>query len=160
MKKWVVRFITLLVYNLIVLFVIGWLTPAHVGWGALWAAVVMTVLVIWVRPLVAKWFGSMADKSKAQRTKLGEMAVRALLSVAVAFVVWTVTVLVSGVTVSGWFWGWILPPLILLAGWGVYALINDAAERKTAQLLGMADDTDGKDDDGPDVGASDPSSGH
>ena len=31
MKKWVVRFVSLLVFNILVLLVIGWFTPARVG---------------------------------------------------------------------------------------------------------------------------------
>ena len=42
MKKWIVRFGSLLVFNVAVLLVIGWLTPAKVGWSAIWAGVVLT----------------------------------------------------------------------------------------------------------------------
>ena len=41
MKKWIVRFASLLVFNIVVLLVIGFLTPARVGWSALWAGIVM-----------------------------------------------------------------------------------------------------------------------
>ena len=34
MRKWIVPFGSLLVFNVVVLLVIGWLTPAHVGWAA------------------------------------------------------------------------------------------------------------------------------
>ncbi|QAY58926.1 hypothetical protein ET475_02200 [Microbacterium protaetiae] len=138
MKKWIVRFLTLLIFNIVVLLIIGWLTPAHVGWAALWAGIIMTVLVIWVKPLVARWFRSMAAKSASQRTKIGEKLVQALLAIAVAFVVWIGTVLFSGVHVSGWFWGWILPPVILLVGWAIYDVIDDKVEARAGALYDRA----------------------
>ncbi|MEQ6897088.1 hypothetical protein [Microbacterium sp. KR10-403] len=138
MKKWIVRFVTLLVFNIVVLLIIGWLTPAHVGWAALWAGVIMTVLVIWVKPLVSRWFRSMAAKSASERTKLGEKLVQALLAIAVAFIVWIGTVLFSGVSVSGWFWGWIAPPIILLIGWAVYDVIDDRVEAGAGALYDRA----------------------
>lgn len=63
MKKWAVRFVTLLVFNIVVLLIIGLLTPARVGWAALWAGIILTALVIWVKPLVSRWFRSMAARS-------------------------------------------------------------------------------------------------
>lgn len=138
MKKWIVRFCSLLVFNLVVLLLIGLLTPARVGWAALWAGIVMTVLVIWVKPLVTKWFRSMAAKSAHERTKLGEKLVQALLAVAVAFVVWIGTVLLSGVSVSGWLWGWVVPPVILLIGWAIYDAIDDRVETHTGALYDKA----------------------
>ena len=39
MKAWVVRFVSLYVFNVVVLLLIGLLTPAHVGWAAIWASV-------------------------------------------------------------------------------------------------------------------------
>jgi len=138
MKKWIVRFVTLLVFNIVVLLIIGLLTPARVGWSALWAGIIMTVLVIWVKPLVSKWFRSMAAKSANERTKLGEKLVQALLAIAVAFIVWIVTVLLSGVSVSGWLWGWIVPPVILLIGWAVYDVIDDRVEAHAGALYDRA----------------------
>ena len=38
MKTWIVRFVSLYVFNVVVLLVIGLLTPAHVGWAAIWAS--------------------------------------------------------------------------------------------------------------------------
>ncbi|UUT35805.1 hypothetical protein [Microbacterium elymi] len=138
MKKWVVRFCSLLVFNIVVLLFIGWLTPAHVGWAALWAGIVMTALVIWVKPLVTKWFRSMAARSAAERTKLGEKLVQGLLAVAVAFLVWIATVLLSGVQISGWVWGYVLPPIILLIGWWIYDLIDDKVEAQASALYDKA----------------------
>ncbi|GAA3764625.1 hypothetical protein GCM10022240_16110 [Microbacterium kribbense] len=138
MKKWIVRFGSLLVFNIVVLLIIGAVTPAHVGWSALWAGIIMTALVIWVKPLVTTWFRSMAAKSATRRSKLGEKLVQALLAIAVAFVVWIATVALSGVGVSGWFWGYVLPPVILLIGWAIYDAIDDRVEAQASDLYDKA----------------------
>lgn len=138
MKKWIVRFVSLLVFNILVLLVIGFLTPAHVGWSALWAGIVLTALVIWVKPLVQRWFRSMAAKSAGQRTKAGEKLVEFLLAFAVAFLVWIATVALSGVTVGGWFWGYVLPPVVLLIGWAIYDAVDDRVEAHAGALYDKA----------------------
>ena len=81
MKKWIVRFASLLVFNIVVLLVIGFLTPARVGWSALWAGIVLTALAIWIKPAVHGWFRSMAARSVNQRTRAGEKVVEFLDSV-------------------------------------------------------------------------------
>ncbi|GAA1470070.1 hypothetical protein GCM10017607_09870 [Microbacterium thalassium] len=133
-----VRFASLLVFNIAVLLLIGWFTPARVGWSALWAGIVLTAIVIWIKPLVHRWFASMAAKSAHQRTKLGEKLVEFMLAVAVAFLVWVATVLLSGVSVGGWFWGWILPPVFLLIGWAIYDVVDDRVEGHAAGLYDRA----------------------
>jgi len=142
MKKWVVRFLSLLVFNVVVLLVIGWLTPARVGWTALWAGIVLTILVIWIKPLVEKWFRSIAAKSADRRTKAGEKVVELLLALAVAFIVWVATVLLSGVRIGGGifgtFWGYVLPPVILLIGWAIYDVIDDKVEARAGALYDKA----------------------
>ena len=142
MKKWIVRFASLLVFNIVVLLVIGFLTPARVGWSALWAGIVMTALVIWIKPAVHNWFRSMAAKSAGQRTKAGEKLVEFLLAFAVAFLVWIVTVWLSGVSIGGGFlgafWGYVLPPVILLIGWAIYDAIDDRVEAHAGALYDRA----------------------
>jgi hypothetical protein len=142
MKKWVVRFVSLLVFNVVVLLVIGFLTPARVGWSALWAGIVLTALVIWVKPLVQRWFRSMAARSAHQRTKAGEKVVEFLLAFVVALLVWITTVLLSGVSIGGGifgaFWGWVLPPVILLIGWAIYDAIDDRVEAHAGALYDRA----------------------
>ena len=142
MKKWVVRFLSLLVFNVVVLLLIGWLTPARVGWAALWAGIVMTALVIWIKPLVEKWFRSMAARSANRRTKAGEKLVEFLIAFAVAFVVWIGTVLLSGASIGGGFfgtfWGYVLPPVILLIGWAIYDAIDDKVESHAGSLYDKA----------------------
>lgn len=142
MKKWIVRFVSLLVFNVAVLLIIGFLTPAKVGWSALWAGIVLTAIVLWVKPAVQKWFRSMAAKSADQRTKAGEKVIEALLAFVVALLVWLVTVWLSGVSIGGGFfgafWGYVLPPVILLIGWAVYDAIDDKVEAHAGALYDRA----------------------
>jgi hypothetical protein len=142
MKKWVVRFVSLLVFNVVVLLVVGWLTPARVGWAALWAGIVLTALVIWIKPLVEKWFRSIAAKSASRRNRAGEKFVEFVVAFAVALVVWIATVLFTGVSIGGgWFgafWGYVLPPVILLIGWAIYAAIDDRVEARAGALYDRA----------------------
>ncbi len=138
MKRWVVRFCSLLVFNVVVLLIIGLVTPARVGWSAVWAGIVMTALVIWVKPVVAKWFAAMAARSAGERTKAGQALVRGMLAIAIAFLVWIATVLLSRVQISGWFWGYLLPPVILLIGWAVYDMIDDKVEARAGALYDKA----------------------
>jgi len=138
MKKWVVRFLSLLVFDVVVLLIIGWLTPARVGWAALWAGVILTALTIWIKPLIHNMFRSMASKSADQRTKAGEKLVQGSLVFIVALIVWILTVVFSGVTVGGWLWGYILPPVIILIGWAVYDAIDDRVEGHAGALYDRA----------------------
>jgi hypothetical protein len=142
MKKWIVRFVSLLVFNVLVLLVIGFLTPARVGWAALWAGIVLTALVIWIKPLVTRWFRSMAARSAGGRSRAGEKLVELLLALAVAFVIWIGTVLFTSVSVGGGifgaFWGYVLPPVILLIGWAVYDVIDDRVEARAGALYDRA----------------------
>ncbi|MGZ8803696.1 MAG: hypothetical protein ACXWZG_00155 [Microbacterium sp.] len=138
MKKWVVRFLSLLVFNVVVLLIIGWLTPARVGWSALWAAVILTALTIWIKPVIHKMFQSMAAKSSNRRTKVGEKVVEFGLVFVVALIVWVLTVVLSGVNVTGWFWGYVLPPVILLIGWAIYDAIDDRVEGHAGALYDKA----------------------
>lgn len=138
MKKWVVRFASLLVFNVVVLLVVGWLTPARVGWAALWAGFVLTALVIWIKPLVERWFRSIA----ARRGRAGEKLVELVIAFAVALVVWIATVVFTGVSVGGGifgaFWGYVLPPVILLIGWAIYDVIDDRVETHAGALYDRA----------------------
>ncbi|NYF15762.1 hypothetical protein HDC37_000574 [Microbacterium sp. AK009] len=138
MKKWVVRFVSLLVFNIAVLLVIGFLTPARVGWAALWAGIVLTAIVIWIKPLLSRWFGGMAARSADRRTRVGEKVAEFFVAFAVAFLVWIATVLFSGVSIGGWFWGWILPPVVLMIGWAIYDVIDDRVEAHAGALYDRA----------------------
>lgn len=138
MKKWVVRFLSLLVFNVVVLLIIGWLTTARVGWAALWAAVILTALTVWIKPVIHKLFQSMAARSAGQRTKVGEKLVEGTLVFVVALIVWMLTVLLSGVSVDGWLWGYVLPPLIILIGWAIYDAIDHKVEGHAGTLYDKA----------------------
>ncbi|HWM17136.1 MAG TPA: hypothetical protein VNP97_11170 [Microbacterium sp.] len=138
MRKWVVRFLSLLIFNVIVLLVIGWFTPARVGWSALWAGVILTALTIWIKPVITKWFQSMTAKSASQRTRIGEKLVQGILVFVVALIVWILTVVFSGVSIGGWFWGYILPPVIILVGWAIYDAIDDRVEGHAGALYDRA----------------------
>ena len=115
------------------------------GWAAVWAGIVLTALVIWIKPLVEKWFRSMASKSSAQRTKAGEKLVEFFLAFAVAFLVWIATVVFTGVSIGGGifgaFWGWVLPPVILLIGWAIYGAVDDKVEGHAGALYDRATGT-------------------
>ncbi|MCR2810471.1 MULTISPECIES: hypothetical protein [unclassified Microbacterium] len=143
MKKWVVRFLSLLVFNVVVLLVIGWLTPARVGWSALWAGVILTALTIWVKPLIHRAFRGMVARSAGRRTRVGEKLVQGAVVFVVALIVWILTVVLSAVSVGGWLWGYILPPVILLVGWAIYDTIDDRVERSAGALYDRA--TGGRD---------------
>ena len=130
-----VRFVVLLVFNVLVLLVIGWLTPAKVGWAAVWSGIVLTLLTMWVRPLLTRWFSGGAEKSDGQRTKAGRGVVRVGIVLLIAFIVWIVTVWLSGVTAGLNPLAYILPPVILAVGWWNYDMIELSAPRHHAGAL-------------------------
>ncbi|MFH8250602.1 hypothetical protein ACH3VR_09590 [Microbacterium sp. B2969] len=139
MKTWIVRFATLYVFNLVVLLVIDLLVAGvSVGWGVLWAGVILTAATIWLKPLIQKWFAGMAAKSSSQRTKAGETLVKVGLVFLVELVVWVLVVMLSGVHVYNWFLGYLLPPLFLLAAWWIYSTIDDRLEARAGQLYDRA----------------------
>jgi hypothetical protein len=139
MKKWVVRFLTLYVFNLAVLLIIDLLVAGvRVGWGVLWASVILTAAVIWVKPLITRWFSGMAARSANQRTKAGETVVRFALVFVVELLVWILVVMLSGVTVRNWFFGYLLPPVFLLIAWAIYAAIDNRLEERAGALYDRA----------------------
>jgi len=139
MKKWIVRFVSLYLFNLVVLWIIGLVMGSvSVGWSAFWASVILTLGTIWVRPAITKWFRGMAAKSASQRTKIGEKLVQYLLVLAVAAIVWVLTVLLSGVGVRGFFWGWVLPPVLLVIAWAIYDAIVGRMEARAGDLYDKA----------------------
>ncbi|MEU1972255.1 hypothetical protein ABZ477_11400 [Microbacterium sp. NPDC019599] len=139
MKTWIVRFATLYVFNLVVLLVIDLLVAGvRVGWGVLWASVILTAAVIWLKPVIQKWFGGMAAKSSSQRTKAGETLVKIALVFLVELVVWVLVVLLSGVQVHNWFFGYLLPPVFLLIAWAIYSAIDDRLEARAGALYDRA----------------------
>lgn len=140
MKNWVVRFAALYVFNLVVLFLIGLLLPSvSVGWSALWASVVLTAATIWLKPLISKMFTGAARKSAGQRTGLGEKLVQYGIVFVVDLIVWILVVIFSGVRVGGWFWGWVIPPVLLAIAWIIYDQVDDRLQRTAGDLYDRAD---------------------
>lgn len=123
------RFASLYVFNVVVLLVIGWLTPARVGLHALWASVILTLATLVLKPLLKKAAASLS----ASGTKVAQY----LAVFVVEFLIWLLTVWLSGVR-AGNLWGWIVPPVILLIGWVVYDQIDDALSRKAGELYDAA----------------------
>lgn len=138
MKTWVVRFLSLYAFNVVVLLLIGLLTPARVGIAAIWASVVLTVAEIVVKPLAQRAFQRAAAKSAAERTRASEWLVQTGIVLIVAAIVWIITLLLSGISARGWLWAYVLPPVIIAVGWLVYARIDDVVEAKTGQLYDSA----------------------
>lgn len=139
MKSWVVRFLSLYVFNVVVLLLIGLLLPSvRVGWAALWAGVILTAATIWLKPLVTRLFTGAAKKSASQRTFVGEKLVQYGIVFVVELIVWILVVVFSGIDVRGWFWGWVIPPILLLLAWVVYDLVDDRIEARTGSLYDRA----------------------
>jgi hypothetical protein len=134
MKNAIVRFVALYVFTAAVLLAIGVLLPGvRVGLHALWAAVILTLAALFVKPLLSGAFRRAAAKSATERTKLGEKTVQYALVYLVELIIWVATVMFSGVSARG-FWGYALPPLILLVGWIVYDRVDDVIHRKTGEV--------------------------
>lgn len=134
MKNGIVRFASLYVFNVAVLLLIGLLLRGvSVGWNALWAAIILTLAALFVKPLLRSAFRKSAAKSAADRTKTGEKVVQYVLVYIVELIVWVLTVWLSGVRTSS-FWGYVIPPLLLLLGWVIYDQIDDKLHAKAAQV--------------------------
>jgi len=139
MRSWIVRFVSLYVFNVAVLLLIGaLLTSVRVGWAALWAAVILTAATIWVKPLISRTFSRATQRTAAQRTRAGEKVVQYASVFAVELIVWLLVVVFSGVDVRGWFWGYLLPPLFLLVAWMIYDRVDDRLEARTGELYDRA----------------------
>ncbi|WDM44015.1 hypothetical protein KV395_12510 [Microbacterium luteolum] len=134
MKNGIVRFVSLYVFNVAVLLLIGLLLRGvSVGWNALWAAIILTLAALFVKPLLRSVFRRSAAKSAADRTKTGEKVVQYVLVYIVELIVWVLTVWLSGVRSTS-FWGYVIPPLILLLGWVVYDQIDDKLHAKAGEI--------------------------
>lgn len=135
MKNGIVRFVSLYVFNVVILLAIGLImTSVRVGLHALWASVILTLAALFLKPLLAGAFRKSAARSAAERTRAGEKVVQYVLVYAVELIIWVLTVWFSGVSVRGFFWGYILPPLVLLIGWVIYDQVDDRMRAKTGEL--------------------------
>jgi uncharacterized membrane protein YvlD (DUF360 family) len=134
MKKAIVRFGSLYVFNVVVLLLIGLLLRGvSVGWHAFWAAIILTLAALFVKPTLAAAFRRSAAKSAAERTKAGEKVVQYVLVYLVELIVWALTVWLSGVDARG-FWGYVIPPLLLLVGWMIYDQVDDKLQAKASEV--------------------------
>ncbi|WP_375385370.1 hypothetical protein [uncultured Microbacterium sp.] len=139
MRAWLIRFASLYVFNVVVLLLIGLLLPqVSVGWSVLWASIILTAATLWIKPLITTWFRGMASRSAAQRTKAGEKVVQFFLVILVAYIVWILVAILSGVRVHGWFWGYVIPPVLLLIAWAIYDAIDDRVEGHAGALYDKA----------------------
>lgn len=135
MKNWIVRAVSLYVFNVVVLLLIGLLmSTVSVGWNALWAAVILTLATLALKPTLLRVFRGAASKSTRTRTRIGEKVVQYVLVFIVELIVWVLTVWLSGVDVHGWFWGYVLPPLYLLVAWVIYDLVDDRIETRASAV--------------------------
>ena len=139
MKAWLVRFGSLYVFNVVVLVIIGAVLPTvRVGWAAIWASLILTLATIWIKPALTGWFRRRAAKSAHERTRIGEASVQGGLVFLVELLIWIVVVWLSPVVVAGWFWGYLLPPLLLLLAWAIYAAVDDRIEGHAGALYDKA----------------------
>lgn len=134
MKNGIVRFAALYVFNVAVLLLIGLLSAGvSVGFHALWAAVILTLAALFLKPLLTGAFRKAAAKSASDRTKAGEKVVQYVLVYLVELIIWVAVVWLSGVRASG-FWSYVLPPLFLLFGWMIYDQVDDKLRTKAGAL--------------------------
>ncbi|MFB7251510.1 hypothetical protein [Microbacterium sp. NPDC056234] len=134
MRNGIIRFGALYVFNVVVLLVIGLVLPSvRVGWHALWASVILTLAALFIKPLLKSAFRKSAARSAADRTRTGEKVVQYALVYAVELIIWVLTVWLSPVSING-FWGYVLPPLLLLLGWVIYDQVDDVLRRKAADV--------------------------
>lgn len=138
MRKWIIRFASLYVFNAVVLLVIGWLTPARVGFAVFIAALVFTLIELFLTPLIRKMFAGFADTDQP-RSRLGEWFVQLLVALGAAASVWVLTLWLTPVRAGGWFWSYVLPPIIIAIGWLIYAAVSDKIEAGAGSLYDRAD---------------------
>ncbi len=136
------RFGSLYVFNVVVLFLIGALIPrVYVGWSALWGAVILTAATIFVKPAVTKLLKNVTDgASKGKSLSTGvQKAIEYGIVFVVALLVWILVRAFSGIWTWDFFTGIILPPLILLVAWFVYDMIDDRIEKVAGDLYDKAE---------------------
>ena len=103
MKVWLIRALSLYVFNVAVLLLIGlFMRGVAVGWNALWAAVVLTLATLALKPLLLE---GVPQRCLELRQPVGARARREghqyLLVFAVALIIWVLTGVSSGVSI-GW----------------------------------------------------------
>lgn len=140
MRKWVIRLGALYVFDYIVIVVMGMAMP-RVDVGpikALWAALLLAVGTIWIKPLVRSLFDKLARDDTGQRSRFVGWLVRSVVVFGVAFVIWYLVVWLSAIDVEGYVWGYVWPPVVLLVEWWLYDAISDRFEAQAAKVYDKA----------------------
>lgn len=136
-RAWVIRVLALLIFNVGAMLVILVLPGSQgLGFGnVLWGAIVLTLLSLFIKPALTKWFSDAAG-NLSLGARLGAKAVSYLVLYLVALAIWVLIVLFSPIGFGGGLSAIIVPPLLLLLAWFVYDLVDDALEAWVARLLG------------------------
>lgn len=132
---------TLFVFNLAVLALTVTLMPrVHATFlSYFWASLFLTIATVWIRPALTALARSQADKRTADRNRIVRWLVSGLAVFLVALGVWALTVYLTGVSVDGWVWGYLYPPIALLIGWFIWDVARDQLEERAARLYDSAD---------------------
>lgn len=136
-RSWVVKTIALLLFNIVAVLVIV-LLPGAAGVSigtVLWGAIVLTVLSLFIKPLLHRWLSDNAGQVSLSR-KLSSKALSYVILYLVALIIWFLLVIFSGVQITNFFTTLIVPPLVLLAAWFIYDLVDDRLEAWVAGWLG------------------------
>ena len=139
-KSWVVRLGTLTLFNIAVLAAIVLFVPSVHGrpFAILWAALLLTAATVWIKPLLSSIASKQAAKGASARSASSQKLIGYAAVFAVALVIWILTVWFTEVRVTGFFWGWVAPPLLLLVAWFIYDVIDDKLEAKAGEVYDAA----------------------
>jgi len=136
-RSWVVKTIALLLFNIVAVLVIV-LLPGAAGVSigtVLWGAIVLTVLSLFIKPLLHRWLLDNAGQVSLSR-KLSSKVLSYVILYLVALIIWFLLVIFSGVQITNFLTTLIVPPLVLLAAWFIYDLVDDRLEARVAGWLG------------------------
>lgn len=136
-RSWVVKTIALLLFNIVAVLVIV-LLPGAAGVSigtVLWGAIVLTVMSLFIKPLLHRWLLDNAGQVSLSR-KLSSKVLSYVILYLVALIIWFLLVIFSGVQITNFLTTLIVPPLVLLAAWFIYDLVDDRLEAWVAGWLG------------------------
>lgn len=139
-RAWVIRLVTLTLFNVAVLALIVWLLPGVRGktFGILWGAVLLTAATIWIKPALMSVARRQVGKGAAQRSAGTQRWFASLAVFVVAFVIWLLMIWLTDLRVVGWFWGYLLPPIALLIAWWLYDVVDDQLEKTVGNAYDSA----------------------
>ncbi|HCX84339.1 MAG TPA: hypothetical protein DHV14_04200 [Micrococcales bacterium] len=140
-KRWVVRLVALTLFNIAVVLAIVLIVPQVTGGllAMIGAGIVLALATVWIRPALSRYATRKAQAGAPRRSPGTQRLVAALAVFLVAAVIWVLTVLLTDIDVHGWFWGYVVPPLVLLVAWWIYAQVVDSLEAKVASAYDAAD---------------------